>query len=240
MAKFVLVHGSGQNADSWSRVGHLLRARGHTVAAPDLPKQAPDWGLEDYAARIAESVTEPHTVVAGHSLSGVFLPLVARTHDCALLVFVAAVIPEPGKSVRDQLTEDPSMFSPEWMAAGPRWFDKSQERSLAREFLFHDCDDETLSWALETMALLQTRGLVTQPAPFADWPPVPGASIVAADDRTLSPDWCRRISRRVLRREAIEVQTGHCPHMSQPEEIATVLEELAREVVPAADPRRPR
>jgi hypothetical protein len=55
---------------------------------------------------------------------GVFLPLVAQVRDCALLVFLAAVIPEPGKSVRDQFAEDPGMFSRDWIEAGPRWFDR--------------------------------------------------------------------------------------------------------------------
>lgn len=227
MANFVLVHGSGQNSGCWSRVSSTLRARGHQVAAPELPKQAPEWGLEDYAAAIAESITQPDSVVVGHSFSGVFLPLVPGIRDCAVLVFLAAVIPEPGKSVRDQFAEDLSMFSSAWIEAGARWFDKSQEESLAREFLFHDCDEATLSWALSTVDFIDTRHLVTEPAPFATWPGVPAASIVAINDRTLSADWGRRISRRVLRTEAHEVRAGHCPHVSRPAEIADVLEQLA-------------
>jgi len=227
MAAFVLVHGSGQNAGCWARVGGLLKARGHGVAAPDLPKQAPDWRFEDYAGEIARAVAGPHTVVVGHSVSGAFLPLVPQVRACALLVFLAAVIPEPGKSVRDQLAEDPSMFSPDWIEAGARWFDASQQERLAKEFLFHDCDEETLSWALRTVELLDTRRLVTQAARFARWPSVPAVSIVATLDRTLSPDWGRRISRRVLGREAIEIQAGHCPHVSQPGAIADILERLA-------------
>lgn len=231
MSSFVLVHGSGQNAGCWSRVAARLRARGHAVAAPDLPKRAADWRLEDHAARIAQSVTQPvagpGTVVVAHSFSGVFLPLVPRTNPCGLLVFLAAVVPEPGKSVRDQLGEDGSMFSEAWLAAGPRWFDKSQEENLAREFLFHDCDEATVAWALGTMELYDTRPLVTQPAPFRDWPAVPAVSIVPTEDRTLTPGWGRRISRRVLGREAIEIEAGHCPHMSRPREVADLLERLA-------------
>lgn len=227
MTTFVLVHGSGQNAASWSRVGSLLKARGHTVTAPDLPKQAPTWGLEDYATQIARSVTGPDTVVVAHSFSGAFLPLVPTLCACAKIVFFAAVIPEPGKSVRDQFTEDPSMFHSAWIEAGARWFDKSMERRLAEEFLFHDCDAEALAWALETVEVCDTRHLITQPNPFTKWPSVPAASIVATDDRTLSPEWGRRRSRRELAVEPLEMRTGHCPHMSQPRAFADVLEALA-------------
>jgi pimeloyl-ACP methyl ester carboxylesterase len=226
VADFVLLHGSGQNAGCWDRVGSLLAARRHAVAAPNLPKHAPDWQLGDFAAEIARSVVRPHSVVVGHSFSGVFLPLVAQVSPCGLLVFLAAVIPEPGKSVRDQFAEDPGMFARDWIEAGPRWFDSSQRETLAEEFLFHDCDQDTLPWALSTVELFDTRHLVTQPAPFTTWPGVPTASIVATDDRTLTANWGRRVSLRVLGREAAEIGAGHCPHVSQPAAVADILEQL--------------
>ena len=228
MAAFVLIHGSGENAACWERVGRALEARGHEVAAPDLPKQQPAWWLADHAAEIARFVASPRTVVAAHSFSGVFLPLVAQRIECALLVILAAVVPEPGKSVRQQFDGDPGMFSPDWIRAGPRWFDRQERERLAREFLFHDCDEATLPWALGTVDLFDTRHLVSQPAPFESWPSVPTASIVATHDRTLTADWGRRISRRVLGQEPIEIEAGHCPHVSQPERTASILERLAQ------------
>ena len=119
------------------------------------------------------------------------------------------------------------MFWPEWIEVGPRWYDTSQRERLARRFLLHDCDEETLSWALRTIDLFDTHHLVTQPAPFRSWPPVPCASIVSSDDRTLTPDWGRRASRRVLGAEPIEIDAGHCPHVSQPKRVAAILEQLA-------------
>jgi pimeloyl-ACP methyl ester carboxylesterase len=226
MADFVLIHGSGQNAGCWERVGEILTARGHAVAAPDLPKSAPTWGLQDFAAEIARSIAGPDTVVVAHSFSGVLLPLVARERDCGQLVFLAAVIPEPGRSVRGQFADDPGMFSQDWIAAGPRWFDSAQREGLAEEFLFHDCDRETLPWALRTVETFDTRHLVTEPAPFTEWPGVRVASVVATDDRTLTADWGRRTTRRLLGTEAIEIRAGHCPHVSRPVEVARLLEEL--------------
>ncbi len=211
MASFVFVHGSGQNASCWSRVASALTARGHAVATPELPKRAADGGLEGHAARIAAAIDGPRAVVVAHSFSGVFLPLVAQARDCGLLVFLAAVVPEPGKSVREQFAEDPSMFGAEWIAAGARWFDPTQVASLAREFLFHDCDEATLAWALPTVELFETRHLVTEPSPFTRWPEVPVASIVATGDRTLSPDWSRRATRRVLGTEPIEMASRPLP-----------------------------
>ena len=223
---FVLVHGSGQNASSWARVGSLLEERGHTVAAPDLPKQEPEWTLEDHARVLAECVDGPDTVVAAHSLSGILLPIVHAMRPCRRLVFVAAVIPEPGRTVRQQFEADASMFSPAWIEAGPRWFEKSEEEALGREFLFHDCDESTIEWALTTIEGIDTRGLVTQPCPLDTWPDVPCASIVATHDRTVTPDWIRRASERILGISSVDIDAGHCPHMSRPDEVAALLAEL--------------
>jgi hypothetical protein len=47
--------------------------------------------------------------------------------------------------------------------------------------------------------------------------------IVPTGDRTLRPEWMRGAARERLGVEAVEVSTGHCPHVSQPEAIASVL-----------------
>jgi pimeloyl-ACP methyl ester carboxylesterase len=228
MAAFVLVHGSAQNASCWERVASRLRARGHAVTAPDLPKQRPEWRLEDYAAEVARSADGAgHPVMVAHSFSGVLLPLAARRVPGSRLVFLAAVIPEPRRSVRDQFLADNFMFSGGWIAAGPLWFDPAKSEYLAREFLLHDCDEDTIREALRSIEMFDTRRLVTEPAPFDAWPEVPAASIVATLDRTLTPEWGRRTTRRVLGREAIPIEAGHCPHLSRPEEVAGILETLA-------------
>lgn len=226
MASFVLVHGSTQNACCWSAVAALLKRRGHDVATPELPKRAPEWGFEDYAGVIARSINTSDAIVVAHSMSGAFLPLVPLIRPCAALVFLAAAMPEPGRSARDQCADDPPMLSAEWMSTGARWFDESQREPLARKFLFHDCDDETIARALGTIELLDATHLFTVPHPLLAWPEVPTVSIVATLDRTISPTWTRQTTRRVLAVEPIEIETGHCPHVSQPERVASMLERL--------------
>jgi pimeloyl-ACP methyl ester carboxylesterase len=226
MASFILVHGSTQNAGCWSAVTALLKRHGHQVVTPELPKRAPGWGFDQYAAAIARCIETSDTVVVAHSMSGAFLPLVPLIRPCAALVFLAAAIPEPGRSARDQCLDDPPMLSAAWMSTGARWFDESQRELLARTFLFHDCDDETIARALGTIELLDATHLFTVPHPLLAWPGVPTVSIVATLDRTISPTWTRQTTRRVLGVEPIEIETGHCPHVSQPERVASMLERL--------------
>ncbi|HKO55774.1 MAG TPA: alpha/beta hydrolase [Thermoanaerobaculia bacterium] len=218
---FTLIHGSTQNAHAWQRVADRLRAQGHVVEAPDLPKNEPTWDLCRYAGFIAERIpAERPRVVVAHSFCGVFLPLIAEHAD--VLVFDAAIVPEPGRSVREQLVGDPSMFTREWIAAGLRWVDPREHEALAREFLFHDCDADTLRWALTTLELFHIQQLVGERCPLQAWPDVECHSIVPTRDRTVTPEWQRRMARH-----AIEIDAGHAPHVSRPEEVSAILHQLS-------------
>ncbi len=237
MARFVLVHGSGQNATCWERVAAILRGRGHDVAAPDLPKAPERDTLDGHARRIAAAVPGADAIVVAHSLSGIFLPLVPAHAACRQLVFLAAVLPEARRSVREQLEADPSMFDAAWLAAGARWFDPAEREALGREFLFHDCAATDLPAALATLEPMETRQLVLEPSPAPAPPPdaahAPGTrppvSVVATEDRTLSPAWIRRATRRLLRADPLEIRSGHCPQQSRPADLAGLLEAIAEE-----------
>jgi hypothetical protein len=195
------------------------------VSVPELPKQEPSWTLSKYAFFIEQEIaqTRPRVIVA-HSFSGVFLPLLSSHAD--LLIFEAAVVPEPGRSVYDQYLADDSMFSAAWIAAGSRWFNPAERPDLAREFLFHDCEPARFHSALATVELFDTRHLVKEPSPMAFWPSASCVSVVCSEDRTLRPDWSRMVAVSRLAIRPIEIMSGHCPHSSRPREIATILQTL--------------
>lgn len=227
MAEFVLVHGSGQHAGCWDRVSALLRGAGHVVVAPDLPKAAPQHGLVDHARIVAAAVTTKEPIVVAHSLCGVLLPLVAEQIPCRRLVFLAAVIPEPGISVREQYAADRTMFHPAWLQAGSRFADPAQRAALAAEFLFHDVPAAELAWSVSTVQAIESQKMITEPCPLTTWPDLPGVAIVAAADRTLTADWCRRRARERLGGEPLGLPGGHCPQNSRPAALATMLAALA-------------
>jgi pimeloyl-ACP methyl ester carboxylesterase len=210
---FTLIHGSAQSASGWG----LLAPRLPNARMPELPKHEPSWTLRDYAAIIG-----PCDVAVAHSFSGSLLPLI----DCKVRVFLGALVPEPRKSVRDQLMADPTMLPPAWIATGARWRDHPEEReALAREWLFHDCAAPTLRWAFTTVDALDTTSLAVEPAPFDGWPPGRDAVIVPTLDRTISPDWMRRRAREIGA-QIVEIEAGHCPHVSRAGEVAEILASL--------------
>ena len=112
MALFCLVHGSAQDASGWDLLVLELRKRGHEVMCPSLPADEPDAPATLYAEVIAEAVrdsAEP-AIVVGHSVSGLFLPMVPTLCRVARLVFLAAFVPEVGKSPMQQWQANPEMF----------------------------------------------------------------------------------------------------------------------------------
>src|SRR5208283_4605498 len=121
MSLFCLVHGSTQNASGWARLVPELQRRGHRSICVNLPTDEPEASGARYAQVIAETVgnsTEAPIVVT-HSVSGVFLPLLPAYCSVSRMVFLAAFVPQIGKSPMEQLQANPEMFWPDWIGKDP-------------------------------------------------------------------------------------------------------------------------
>lgn len=131
-----------------------LQRRGHEVARMNLPGDTPEASATRYADLIAQSIPvgRDDAIVVAHSASGLFLPLVAEKRRVHRLVFLAAVIPQVGKSFYDQINENKGMLNPDWVGKDPM-----KDPQVAREFLFHDCSPEVTEWALTTLRLMLAR-----------------------------------------------------------------------------------
>jgi Alpha/beta hydrolase family len=137
------------------------------------------------------------------------------------LVFLAAVIPQVGKSFYDQINENKDMLNPDWVGKDP-----TKEEQVALQVLFHDCSAEVSKWALSTLRLKFARQAMFEVCPLRFWPSVASSYILCLDDRTVRADWCRRAARERLNAQPIELPGGQCPHVSRPRELAEVLSAL--------------
>jgi pimeloyl-ACP methyl ester carboxylesterase len=223
MSLFCLVHGSTQNASCWDLLAPELRSLGHQTICPQLPVNEPDASATRYADVIANSIPQNRedVLVVTHSASGLFLPLVPERRPVQCLIFLAAVIPRIGKSLRDQLTEEKDMLNPEWLGKDP-----TRDEHLAVQFLFHDCSPQLQKWAWSRMSLLFARQAILEVCPLREWPHVPSSYILCSEDRTIQPAWARRAARERLDIEAIEMPGGHCPYISRPKHLAELLASL--------------
>lgn len=99
MSTVVLVHGAWHGAWCWELLVPELERRGHRAIVVDLPCDDRDATLADYADVVAEAMnacSDGDTVVVGHSLAGHVLPLVAARRPVSRLVFLCAMVPDPG------------------------------------------------------------------------------------------------------------------------------------------------
>lgn len=223
MSRFCLVHGSTQNASGWKLLVPELVNRGHDVVSVRLPTDEPESSGTRYAEIIGDSLknSKENAVVVAHSVSGLFLPLVAAHYPVSRMVFLVAIIPQVGKSFLEQVQDNRDMFWPDWIGKDP-----TKDHESALHFLFHDCAPETAKWALTTLSLMYARQAMVEIFPLDHWPDVPSSYILCREDRTLQPDWLREAVRERLGVTPNELPGGHCPHVSRPRELAEVLDGL--------------
>lgn len=226
---YLLVHGSTQSPACWRRVAEPLTAGGHRVFTADLPLDRPDWLAADYARVVGEQAAGAvNPVLVGHSAAGMLLPAIADVVAPRHLVWLAAVVPDfaGGRSFLAEVN-DPAgaVVSPEWhtWTAG---LDEAREE--AAYFLFHDCDLETLRWAMTTLRLFRAAAVANAPA-AATPPAAPSTYLLPTDDRTLTPTWMRQAARTRLNARLVEFPGDHCPHTSHPTTVTEVLLALTTE-----------
>lgn len=232
MATFGLVHGAGHGAWCWERLIPALEARGHRAVAVDLPCDDPRAGALRYAEVVDAALPPvPDLVLVGHSLAGLTVPLVAARRVVRRLVFLCAVVPVFGRSLDEEVAADPSMYDPVLRAHPGRLVDGEGtmwmgDEEAARTIYYQDCAPEVVRWAfarLRRQAVTPRR----EPCPLTAWPAVERAYILCREDRAIRPDWSRRTARERLGIEPIEMDGGHSPFLSRPDDLAARLAALA-------------
>jgi pimeloyl-ACP methyl ester carboxylesterase len=227
MSLFCLVHGAFLGAWCWDLLIPELEARGHEAVAMDLPLEDPDAGAVRYAEEVLQALqgAGDDVVLVGHSMSGLFIPIVANQRAVRKLVYLAAGIPKVGTSVVDRVLHgnESDMFNPAHLNKDP-----SKDEAVAIEILFHDCKPEVAHWAISKLRHQASRVVFAEISPIQAMPDIESAYIVCTEDRTVDPAWSKRTARELLGVEAIALPSGHCPQISRPVHLAEVLTSLTK------------
>jgi pimeloyl-ACP methyl ester carboxylesterase len=113
MTDIVLVHGAFQGGWVWRPVAERLRLHGHEAFTPTLSGSGerahllnPSIGLNTYIEDVANLIfyeSLQNVVLVGHSYAGMIITAVARKlpRRIAHLVYLDAVVPQPGQSFLD-------------------------------------------------------------------------------------------------------------------------------------------
>lgn len=229
MSTFGLVHGAWHGAWCWDRLTPELESKGHRVIAMDLPCDDGSASFDDYADIVGAALRDcrgDDLILVGHSLAGNTIPLVAAKRPVRRLVYLCALIPIPGQSLAQQMSDDSEMLNPDYAkglsekdSAGRRtWIDEDK----ARYHMFGDCDDVMAHDAFERLRPQATYAY-RLPCSLAALPAADSTYVLCAEDRMVNPEWSRRIPPERLKADVVELPGSHSPFLSRPRELAELL-----------------
>jgi pimeloyl-ACP methyl ester carboxylesterase len=211
MATYVLIHGAGDVGWYWHLVEAELRQRGHDVVAVDLPCDDDSAGLAEYTDTVVNAIGDrTELVVVAQSFGGYTAPLVCARTPADLLVLVAGMVPLPGESAEE-------------MFANTGYQQEEQEDSSDAAVFYHDVPQDLAAEAL-SKSRRQSGTPGKEPWPLDTWPDVPTRYLLCSKDRMFPPHWSRRVVRERLGITPDEIDSGHCPALSRPRELADRLE----------------
>ena len=217
MATFVLIHGAGDVGWYWHLVEAGLRARGHDTIAPDLPCDDDSAGLPEYTDTVTGAIGDrTDLIVVAQSAGGFIAPLVCERVAVRLLILVAPMIPAPGEAPADY-----------W--AHTRYDEEVRDRYDDTIALFYqDVPPELAAEALDR-ARTQSEARMGRPSPLRAWPKVPTRVLIGRDDRLFPTHFLRRVARERLGITPDEIDGGHTPALSRPDELVERLDAYAAE-----------
>ncbi len=223
MALFVFISGSELSTGAWGQCRGELALAGHESRALDLDGIPHGAGFEAIAEQLASRLggPAPGAVVVGHSVAGLFLPLVGEMIGASREVFIASLVPQPGASFIEQMFEDQrEVFDAGWVAQyGGR---SAEAQRTVRQMLFHDCAVGAEEF-YRGYAAGEALSLYEQRFPWEALPSRLREYIVCGLDRTILPEWQRYAAGRYLQVAPGELASGHCPQLSRPSELAALL-----------------
>jgi pimeloyl-ACP methyl ester carboxylesterase len=221
----VFCHGLWADGSCFSKVIPTLQADGHEVIAVQ-------YGLDSYAEDLAtvtrtlNRVGSP-VILVGHSYGGATITGAGMDGRVAGLVYIAAVAPDAGETVQDQLDQYPSdIFGCVEIADNRAWL-----APHGTEFFCGDLSEaeQKLVWATH---IAPDAGLLQQQKLTADqvaWRTKPSWYVLATQDHTVNPDLQRWVSKR-MGATVTEVASSHVPMLSQPDVVINVIRKAAEAV----------
>ena len=232
MTTFALVHGAWHGEWCWERLMPLLQRAGHDVVGANLPSEDGSASFDDYADVVCTALADfDDVVLVGHSIGGHTIPLVADRRPILHLVYLCALVPDIGRSLADQFSDELEMLNPLYQQGmsvpDEQTVQEWTDREMARALLYAHCDQPTADTALDR---LRPQALYPGALPFSldRFPPVQATYVVCNDDQILRPSWSRHVARDRLAADIVELPGDHSPFLSQPSELADVLLRLAR------------
>jgi len=227
MATYVLVHGAYQGGWIWKPVATRLRAAGHLVHVPTLDgcgERAhtirPGITVTTHAREVAgllfyEDLSD--VILAGTSSGGMVIQKAAELarDRIARVAFVDALALVPGEKV-DNIVKRSAPNEVTAISTGPTKAD-------AESRLFRDLDPALRAWALARVTPHPIAALEAPMEPTAFWDQSWKSTVIRCRQAVNPPEAHQRRTAERLKAAWHELDTGHYPMLSAPEELTRLL-----------------
>jgi hypothetical protein len=120
--------------------------------------------------------------------------------------------------------------SAEEMFTNTRWEPEQLQDSSAHAVFYYDVPRELADEAL-SRGRRQSDTPGRQPWPLEAWPAIATRFVLCRNDRFFPARWLRPVVRDRLGLEPVETDSGHCPALSRPRELAGLLDRYATEAI---------
>jgi pimeloyl-ACP methyl ester carboxylesterase len=226
MATYVLVHGAYQGGWIWKPVAERLRAAGHAVYAPTLDGCAeradqvrPGITLGTHAGEIARLLHYEDLrdiALVGTSSGGMVVCKAApmAADRIARVVFVDALALLPGEKVSDIVTRPGALTTA--LTIAPRPEDVETR-------MFADLAPATRAWALARYTPHPIAALEAPMEPTTFWERPWKAAVIRCRRAKNPPEAHQRRTAERLKAPYAEMDTGHYPMLSEPDELVRLL-----------------
>ncbi len=225
----VLVHGGFVDGSGWQGVYKSLVKKGYTV---DVVQNPTDSLADDVAVtrRTLDRQKGP-VVLVGHSYGGVVVTEAGNHPNVAALVYIAAFAPDKGESVAT-LIANPAPGAPVPPILPPQDGYLFLDQAKFAESFAADVDPDTASFMADSQVpwgVDALGGAISEPA----WRTKPSWYLVATEDHMIPPTAQRAMATRAGS-TVVEVNGSHAVYVSQPQAVASVIENAATGVALAA------
>ncbi|RBL90092.1 alpha/beta hydrolase [Chitinophaga flava] len=221
----VLVHGAFADGSGYKGVYEALTKQGFHVTVV----QNPLTSLEDdvTATKLALDAQDGPAILAGHSWGGVVITQAGNHPKVAGLVYIAAFQPDNNESAIQWFqTAKPApengVLPPD--EKGIVYYDKTK---------FHagfcaDLSKEEAAFMYASQGAFYGKCFAT-PVTAAAWRNKPTYGIIATEDKSINPDIQRNMYKR-SNTKVTEIKGSHAVYVSQPQKVAAVIMQAAKEV----------
>ena len=231
MATFVLVHGSFQGGWIWKPTAEVLRGQGHTVYAPTLDGCGERGSLIRPGITIAAQGKEvadflfyedlQDIVLVGTSTGGLVICKIAELarDRISRVAFVDALAPQPGELVSNIVQRGPN--APPIPTSG---LTRGPSREEMENRLFADLEPDLRTWAVDRATPHPVEASDAPGELDAFWAQEwPNTRVIYCRLSQNPPQAHQRRTAENLNASWHEMDAGHYPMLSHPEELAGLL-----------------